>query len=65
MEFRLTYDGRLPSAWKDSRKKQKHDIRIQLHPQLTELWRTHPGLTQLQGTWQKECLIRSYLINCL
>jgi hypothetical protein len=58
MEFRLTYDGLLPSAGnKYNRKKEKHDIRMGLHPQLLELWFTNPGVKQLMGTWQKNCLI--------
>jgi hypothetical protein len=41
MEFRLTYDGLLPSAGnKNNRKQEKHDIRMGLHPQLLELWFT-------------------------
>jgi len=56
MEFRLIYDGPLSSAANDSRKKEKHEIRMALHPQLTELWRTHPALSPLQGDWQKDNL---------
>ncbi|WP_370943289.1 hypothetical protein AB5J62_29880 [Amycolatopsis sp. cg5] len=41
MKFTLTYAGRLPSS---SDKKVKHEIRRKLHPQLQELWRTHPAL---------------------
>jgi hypothetical protein len=41
MRFTLTYQGRLPSS---SDAKQKHRIRTELHPQLKELWRTHPAL---------------------
>jgi hypothetical protein len=57
MEFRLTYDGYLPSAGSNTRKKEKHDIRMRLHPQLCELWRTHPGLEDLQAIWQRDCLV--------
>jgi hypothetical protein len=58
MEFRLTYDGPLRAAGNNSnRKEQKHEIRMSLHPQLCQLWRTHPGLKQLQGIWQQKCLI--------
>jgi hypothetical protein len=61
MEFRLTYDGLLPNAGKkNNRKREKHDIRMQLHPQFCELWFTHPGLRHLQvrrlrffGQWDK------------
>ncbi|MFD9431470.1 hypothetical protein [Streptomyces sp. NPDC060002] len=41
MHFTLTYNGQLPSS---SNAKVKHDIRRKLHPQLKELWRTHPAL---------------------
>jgi hypothetical protein len=41
MHFTLTYSGQLPSS---SNAKVKHDIRRKLHPQLKELWRTHPAL---------------------
>jgi hypothetical protein len=43
MHFTLTYSGHLPSS---SNAKVKHDIRRKLHPQLKELWRTHPALTE-------------------
>ncbi len=50
VEFRLTYQGRLPAASQtDLRAKEKHEIRKVLHPQLAELWRQHPGLR-----WQSE-----------
>ncbi|MFI5588137.1 hypothetical protein ACIA5G_24000 [Amycolatopsis sp. NPDC051758] len=45
MRFTLTYTGRLPSS---SDKKVKHEIRLKLHPQLQELWRTHPALAVKQ-----------------
>lgn len=39
MEFRLTYQGKLPSASRgDTRSADKHRIRTALHPQLKELW---------------------------
>lgn len=41
MRFTLTYHGRLPSS---SNAREKHRIRTELHPQLKELWRTHPAL---------------------
>ncbi|WP_216587779.1 hypothetical protein [Streptomyces brasiliscabiei] len=41
MHFTLTYSGQLPSS---SNAKVKHEIRRKLHPQLKELWRTHPAL---------------------
>ena len=44
MRFTLIYDGPLPSqAAKSGRADDKHRIREQLHPQLVELWKTHPA----------------------
>jgi hypothetical protein len=37
VEFRLVYDGRLPSASNRSRVKEKHDIRKAVHKQLVQL----------------------------
>lgn len=45
MEFRLTYKGKLPSATAgNTRAKHKHQIRKQLHRQLSVLWQRHPLL---------------------
>jgi hypothetical protein len=45
MEFRLTYRGKLPSATgSDTRAKDKHLIRKQLHRQLRVLWQDHRTL---------------------
>ena len=45
MEFRLVYHGRLPAASQsDGRASDKHRIRKIFHPQLKELWNTHPAL---------------------
>src|SRR5262245_34994923 len=41
MEFRLTYEGYLPSSG-DTR--IKHAIRRQFHPQLRKLWQDHQSL---------------------
>lgn len=41
MEFKLTYEGPLPSGSK-ARKEDKHHIREQLHPQLAKLWELPP-----------------------
>ncbi|MGW2444471.1 hypothetical protein [Streptomyces sp. NPDC001675] len=41
MHFTITYSGHLPSS---SNATVKHRIRRALHPQLKELWRTHPAL---------------------
>ncbi|WP_433268994.1 hypothetical protein ACQPZF_05715 [Actinosynnema sp. CS-041913] len=45
MRFTLTYSGRLPSS---SNAGVKHRIRLDLHPQLKELWNTHPALAEKQ-----------------
>jgi len=45
MKFVLTYDGELPSNG-DYRK--KWEIRKHFHPQLQELWQTHPSLHDMQ-----------------
>lgn len=58
MEFHLIYDGPLSSASNNSRKEEKHQIRLALHPQLTELWRTDPTLLRLQGIWQQHNLVK-------
>lgn len=50
MEFRLVYRGALPSQSKgDSRSKEKHQIRKQLHRQLEQYWKEHPHLKLLLG----------------
>ena len=47
MEFRLIYDGPLPSASRrDSRTEHKHRLRKHLHPQLRELWKQQPDLRE-------------------
>jgi hypothetical protein len=43
MEFRLIFKGHLPPEDKAD-VKVKHDIRQQLHPQLREVWRSHPNM---------------------
>jgi hypothetical protein len=45
VQFRLTFQGRLPAASRDDpRAEDKHTIRRQLHPQLAALWKAHPFL---------------------
>jgi len=46
MEFYLLYEGKLTKSGGPS---QKQQIRRQLHPQLVQLWNTHPALL-----WMKE-----------
>jgi hypothetical protein len=48
MEFRLIYQGPLPSASNSSPKpKAQHAIRKQLHLQLEQYWKEHPHLKHL------------------
>jgi hypothetical protein len=45
MKFTLTYEGPLPpSANRSKRNAEKWDIRKKLHPQLEDLWNSHPAL---------------------
>ena len=47
MQFRLVYQGKLPSAGRsESRIKEKHAIRKVLHKQLAQLWQCQPILSQ-------------------
>lgn len=65
MKFTLTYTGSLRSRGDAT---TKHEIRRILHPQMKELWRTHPALTpklqwitrvqqNAQGTDDSGCLL--------
>jgi hypothetical protein len=49
MEFRLIYKGALPSAANDTRVRYKNQIREYLHPQLEQLWTTHPALQWIEN----------------
>ncbi len=63
MEFRLVYQGKLPSeggTGTKSRMNDKHRIRRAIHVQLGELWRTHPFVADYHArdlvekeTWYK------------
>lgn len=44
MQFRLVYQGKLPSQQGNSKVKEKHAIRKALHKQLREMWETNPFL---------------------
>jgi len=47
MQFRLVYQGQLPSAGrKETRNKEKHLIRKVLHKQLAQLWKCQPVLSR-------------------
>lgn len=48
MEFRLTYEGSLPSSGNNSRGKEKQEIRRHLHPQLKALWQETKSLRELK-----------------
>jgi hypothetical protein len=47
MEFRLLYDGELPSTGNKSRPSEVHAIRRTFHPQLRRLWDADTNLRQL------------------
>jgi hypothetical protein len=47
MRFTLTYDGELGSSGNSPKPEEKWQIRRALHPQLAELWQTHPVLSRL------------------
>jgi hypothetical protein len=44
MQFRLIYQGKLPSGGAETQRKWKHEIRRTIHQQLLELWTVHPFL---------------------
>jgi hypothetical protein len=48
MEFRLTYEGLLPSSGNNPHANEKHDIRKKFHLQLKKLWSEHAGLQSLK-----------------
>lgn len=48
MRFTLYYDGELPSAANNNRTAEKHNIRQKLHPQLLQLFRSHPALPKVK-----------------
>jgi hypothetical protein len=48
MKFTLTYDGSLPSSGNKAKNQAKWDIRTKLHPQLQDLWQSHPALKAIQ-----------------
>jgi len=53
MRFTLIYDGPLPAqTTHDGRVAIKHEIRNQLHPQLAELWETHPAVHAAFERWK-------------
>jgi hypothetical protein len=48
MRFILTYDGPLPASANKPKNQAKWDIRKALHPQLKDLWATHPALRDIE-----------------
>lgn len=44
MKFTLTFEGCLPPSANKSKTKRVWEIRKQLHPQLVDLWESHPSL---------------------
>lgn len=49
MKFTLTYDGSLPASANKPKNQAKWDIRQAFHPQLKDLWESHPALRELWG----------------
>lgn len=55
MEFRLVYKGTLAAETSRPRPDNKRKIRSALHPQLLELWKSHPRLkSEFEGQRYKE-----------
>ena len=53
MRLTLTYDGPLHSATnKDPRTAEKNAIRRKLHPQLHDVWLTHPAVEGWIKEWE-------------
>lgn len=50
MKFTLTYDGSLPASANKPKNQAKWDIRQELHPQLKDLWTSHPALHEIEET---------------
>jgi hypothetical protein len=48
MKFTLTYDGSLPASANKPKNKEKWEIRKHFHPQLKDLWDSHPGLKMVE-----------------
>jgi hypothetical protein len=54
MEFRLLYEGQLPSTGNRSRPSEVHEIRRHFHPQLRRLWAGEENLRELAQSAMKE-----------
>jgi hypothetical protein len=48
MKFTLTYDGPLPASANKPKNSDKWDIRQKIHPQLVDLWASHPALQHIE-----------------
>jgi hypothetical protein len=48
VKFTLTYDGSLPSSGNKPKNEAKWSIRESFHPQLLDLWRSHPALNNVE-----------------
>lgn len=48
MKFTLHYDGPLPSSGNRPKNAEKWEIRSKLHPQLADLWISHPALRAVE-----------------
>jgi|SRR5580700_9903656 hypothetical protein len=48
VKFTLTYDGSLPSSGNKAKNDAKWTIRMAFHPQLKDLWASHPALLELE-----------------
>lgn len=48
MKFTLHYDGPLPSSGNKPKNADKWEIRSKLHPQLVDLWSSHPALRAVE-----------------
>jgi hypothetical protein len=48
MKFTLTYDGSLPASGNKAKGQAKWDIRKAIHPQLKDLWMSHPALRDVE-----------------
>lgn len=50
MKFTLHYEGELPASGNKSKPEDVWRIRNELHPQLADLWTSHPTLSRLNAT---------------
>jgi hypothetical protein len=50
MRFTLTYDGPLHSG---TSPEEKNDIRRKLHPELEDIWLTHPAIRDWYADWKQ------------